>query len=71
MSDNVIPWRGDTKCDAPVSTVLEATGKDDLETVLVIGWCKDGAFYMRGSTGLIADNLYMVELARKELLSDE
>lgn len=49
--------------------VLEAA-KGKLEDVIVIGWDKDGTFYMASSTGELRDMLFLSRLLDRELMEE-
>lgn len=68
MSHNVIPMRGlSTTLDIPVDTVLVgATGR--LTDAVLIGWDKDGEFYIASSLASGAETLLLLEKAKKSLM---
>jgi len=68
--DNVVFLDVDTTLAIPPERVLDGALKADLEEVIVLGWTKDGQMYAAGSTGDIADTLLLLELFKKELLSE-
>lgn len=49
--------------------VLEAP-KGRLEDVIVVGWTKDGDFYLACSTGELRDLLFLSKLLDKELMEE-
>lgn len=56
----------------PVSThrVLKAAQARDLREVVVLGFETDGSFYAASSTGLIGDNLHLIEKFRHFLMHE-
>jgi hypothetical protein len=70
MSDNVIPLNTITRLDIPVDRVLEAAS-EVLESVVVIGWDNNEEFYFASSIADGPDVLWLLEHAKKGLLSDE
>ena len=57
-----------TSLDVPVERILSAAAEADLETAIVIGLDKDGAFYFASSEGDGAAVLWWIEIAKKRLL---
>lgn len=53
----------------PVDRVLKAA-EGKLETVLVLGYTKDGDFYLASSTGEIDDIYDLATLAQKAVMED-
>lgn len=66
----VISFTGITKLDLPPDRILEsAMGK--LETVLILGWDKDGNEYFASSAADGGTNLWLMERLKKQLLDVE
>jgi len=68
--DNVVTLPVITTLDISPERVLDGALKADLDTVLVIGWDKEDRFYASGSTGGIGDLLLLLEIFKRELLSE-
>jgi hypothetical protein len=68
MSDNIIPLSGlTTKLDIPADAVLGgATGK--LADAVLIGWDKEGEFYVASSLASGAETLLLLEKAKQRLM---
>lgn len=67
---NVVLFNGITKLDLPPDSVLDAA-QDQLETVVLIGWDKAGKLYFASSAADGGNVLWLLELARKQLLEAE
>lgn len=57
-----------TTLDVPVDRVLEGAIEQDLRSVMVIGWDKDGKFYVASSDTRKADLNWLLDLAKQRLL---
>ena len=69
MSDNVIPFNGITSLDIDPDMVLdEAKG---LESVIVIGYTKDGEEYFSSSVADGGEVLWQLERSKLKLLTIE
>jgi len=68
MSDNVINFPNADIAYGHIepTTVLQSAIERELDTVLVLGWAKDGGLYMASSEGSLAENITMLELAKFE-----
>lgn len=66
MGDLVI-WHGVTKLDLPPDRLLDMA-KGKLESVVLIGFDKDGELYFASSKADGGDVLWFMELAKKKLL---
>lgn len=64
---NVIDWHGITKHDLPPDRLLNAA-LDKLESVVIIGFDKDGDEYFASSLADGGDVLWLMERAKIELL---
>ena len=58
-----------TTLDIPVERILERAARADLESVVVIGWTKEGDYYFASSHADGADVLWLIEVTKKKLLS--
>lgn len=68
MSDNVVEFTGVTKLDIPPERIIAAAAKADLESVVILGYCKDGEVYLSSSMADGGDVLWLFEIAKKALL---
>lgn len=66
--DNVIVMSVSTRLDIPAERVLTAALDADIKTAVVIGWDADGDFYFASSAADGGDVLWLLEMARKQLL---
>lgn len=66
--DNVIPLGCITKLDLPVDRILEAA-KERLDSVVLIGWDKDGELYFASTKADGGDVLWLLEKAKQALLN--
>ena len=57
-----------TKLDVPVDRVILGASEADLEQVIIIGYCKDGAEYFASSISNGPECLWTIERAKKKLL---
>jgi len=60
-----------TRLDIPAGRVIDGAKEADLETALVIGWDEDGEFYFASSKADGGCVLWLLELAKKELMGDD
>ena len=67
----VIDFPGGTLADIPCEDMFEAAKNADLECAIVIGREKDGSMYFAMSSADVALAFWLMELFKKELLSDE
>jgi len=65
--DNVIPLGGTTSIDLPANQVIEQT-LDKLESVVIIGYDKDGDEYFASSISDGADVMWLLERSKKKLM---
>ncbi len=63
----VVYFDGQTKLDIPADRVLE-TAVGTLDSVVVIGYDKEGNEYVAASTSNLPDVLWLLERAKKMLL---
>jgi len=68
MSDNVIQFPNADIAYGHIepNMVLESAMGKDLDSVLIIGWTKDGGLFMASSEGSLAENVTLLELAKFE-----
>ena len=67
---NVIPIGGVTKLDIPVDQILEGA-KGKMDTIVIMGYDKDGIEYFASSAADGGDVLWLLERLKKVLLEDE
>lgn len=67
MSANVVIWPGVTKLDLPPDRLLEAA-QGKLDSVMVIGYDKEGGFYAASSYADGGDALWLLETCKIRLL---
>lgn len=67
MTDKVIPLNCITKLGIPVDRVLEAA-KGELDSVILIGYDKDGGEYFSSTIADGGEVLWLIERAKKLLL---
>ena len=65
--DNVIEFNGITKLDLEPDRVLENT-KGKLKSFLIIGYDTDDEFYFSSTLANAGEMLWLIELAKKQLL---
>jgi len=66
---NVVPLRGLVTClPIPVERVLKSALEADLDTVLVIGYDKEGGFYFAGSQASGPENVWLCEMGKHKLI---
>ena len=68
---NVVHFPGVTTLPIPCDRVLNAAIDANLESVIVIGWTREGMLYAAGSNASIPDTLYLIEQLKHELLSGD
>ncbi len=67
---NLVYLGGVTKLDIPVSRVLNAASEEDLDTVILMGYTKDGEEYFACSVADGGTCLWMIEKFKAQLLKD-
>jgi hypothetical protein len=67
VASNVVEFNGSTTLDMPPDKVLQGA-MGQLTDVVVIGYDKDGKFYIATSTGGLGDLLLLVKLAERSIL---
>lgn len=60
-----------TTLDIPPKRIIEGAVNADLETVIILGYDKDGEEYFASSTGTTGTILLLMERFKLQLLSDE
>lgn len=69
MTDNVIPFRGQTTVDMPPQGPLQAAIDHRLDQVFILGM-KDGEAYFAGSTSDVGLALLLTEKFRRAIVND-
>lgn len=65
---NILEFTGITKADIPPERILTKALSKGLTDCIVIGRTKDGDLYFAGSMADGGDALWLMELAKKDLL---
>ena len=60
-----------TRLDLPPERILDAAKKADLESVVIIGYTKEGEYYGASSLADGGDVLWLMEITRDRLLNWE
>ena len=69
MTDNVVHMKGlITSLPIPVERILNAALDADLDTVLVLGYDKDGSFYFADSEASGPENVWLCEMGKHKLI---
>ena len=63
----VVNLPGPTRLDLPPERILNAALKQDLKSVVIIGWTEDD-WYFASSIAAGPEVLWLLELARKKLM---
>ena len=66
---NVTIMGGRTKLDLPVQRIMDGVDADKLESILILGWDKDGELFAASSTPRVGEMLHLMEMFKYELLS--
>lgn len=66
---DVVPLHVPTTLDVPVKKVLKAARKANLQNVMVVGTGADGCLYFASSTGEGPTMLWLLELAKAQLMA--
>lgn len=69
--DNVVVLNCNTRLDLPPDRVLNAALEADLESVTVIGRCKNGESYVASSYGLAKDVVWDLEQVKYFMIFPE
>jgi hypothetical protein len=64
----VVHMNWPTRIDLPVERVIERAGEADLESVIVIGHCRDGSEYFASSLADGGDVVWLLERMKLALL---
>jgi len=67
-TDNIVEFDGITSLDIPPPRILAKAAGAKLESVVVIGFREDGNFYFASSGADGGDVIWLLELAKKQLL---
>lgn len=71
MTADVIILRTRTTLDIPVDRVLDGAKESDLREILIVGRTKNNELYIASSLAKRSEILWGIELAKKQLLSDD
>lgn len=72
VNDNIVDFPGPTICDIPVTKILtEASKKEDLEDVIVIGRQTNGDLYFASTTGDLPYLNWLTDKFKYELLAGD
>lgn len=69
MSDNVVVLNVATRLDVPAERILKAALDNDLESVVIAGYYKDGEEYFASSIADGGTVLWLMERLKIELMS--
>lgn len=67
---DVVRANFNTTLDIEPNLILEGAHEADLADIVVIGWDKQGGFYLAASSGYRPDQLYLIEQAKIEILRE-
>lgn len=67
--DNVVELQVVTRLDIPAERVIRRANEANLSNVVVIGWDDDGDFYFASSYASGPEVLWLLEMAKKELMA--
>lgn len=65
---NVINWGGITKLNIPVERVIEGAEYRGLDSIVILGYTKDGEEYFASSQADGGDVLWLLERAKLALI---
>lgn len=68
MKAEILDYDGLTRLDIPVSKVLKSAREAKMERIIVIGYDKYGDFYFSSSKADGGDVLWLLEVAKMELM---
>lgn len=71
MSNNVIPFPGETLSDIPAEQVLQAAIDAKLELAIVIGWDAKRDLYIASTTSDKAEMNWVADLFKARMLLEE
>ncbi len=69
MSDNVVDLGNVTKLDLPPNRILSKALDGNLQSVVLMGYDEDGEFYFASSQADGGDVLWLLELAKHQLMA--
>ena len=69
MSAEIVKFNGFTRFDISPEWILDGA-KDQLKSVLLVGWDKDDKLYIASSTGKVGDLLELIEHFKKDLMEN-
>jgi hypothetical protein len=69
MEDNVVILPVVTRLDVPVERIINAAMEADLESIVIVGYDKDGEQYFASSIADGGTILWLFEKAKKDLLA--
>jgi hypothetical protein len=67
--DNIVIFPGITPLSFEPSVILNGAIKENLESVVVLGWDKDGGFFFSSSVSGGPEILWLLELAKSKLMN--
>lgn len=67
-NSNIVELNMITRLDIPASKLLKQALKDDLKSVVLMGWDKEDNFTFRSSLADGGDVLWLIELVKKRLM---
>lgn len=70
LPDNVELFPGATDRNFEPNVILQAATRSDLESVVILGWGKDGSLFISGSISNMPEWLWLIEQAKKQMLED-
>ena len=68
MTDNVVTLDVVTHIDVPTDRVIDDAKEADLDVAVVVGYHKNGDFYFSSALTDGGDVLWLLEMAKKQLL---
>lgn len=71
MTDNVILFPGTTEEDLDAARLLHAAIEAELDTVVLLGWDKNGGEYMASTTADGGDVLWLLERCKHRLMTSD
>lgn len=71
MTADIVAFTGLTKADHKPEQILQAAIDADLSTVVVVGREMDGSFWFSGNKSDAYEVLWLLELAKRNLLAGE
>lgn len=68
MSDNVVNIGVSTTLDLPSERILGGAREREITDIVLLGYDKDGEFYMACAPADLRDMLVLVELAKRQIM---